>query len=139
MCAKRFLFRFFDQSSNLKYQQSRRRQSFLHAPSAVPSRNLAKSVVAVAVVLGSKTAEVLVAQTSITRGSRASRPAQHGRGPNQPSVNRPTPLKKTWTLQMALSQRIPKRLRPRQSTRQYPCQTQGYCSTVHLTHRSARP
>merc|ERR1712032_1489820 len=44
----------------------RRRLPFPHAPDAAPLGNLAKAVVAVAEVLGSKPAEVLVTQNIIT-------------------------------------------------------------------------
>ena len=44
-------------------------------PNALPTR-LADAAVALAVVLGSRTAEMLVAYTSITHGLRASRRAK---------------------------------------------------------------
>ena len=43
-----------------EHQQPRRRPSVPHVLNAAPSRNLVKPVVAVAAVLGSETAEVLV-------------------------------------------------------------------------------
>ena len=62
-------------------QTRQRRSPFPYAPDAAPSRNLAKLVVAVAEVLGSETAEVLVTPSLITRGTRASRSVKHGQSP----------------------------------------------------------
>ena len=62
-----------------KHQQSRRRLAAPYAPNVAPSRNLAKSVVVVKVVRGSDTAEVLVTQKLVTRGTRALRPANVSR------------------------------------------------------------
>ena len=70
-----------------EHLQPRRRQAYPHAPNAVLSENPARLVVAVAAVLGSETAEVLVTQKFITRGTRASRPAKHGRSPRDPSAS----------------------------------------------------
>merc|ERR1719331_1366096 len=60
------------------------------APYAAPSRNHAKRVVVVAVVLGTKTVGLLEtkrAKSSTTRGSRVSRPANQNRRPRvQPPV-----------------------------------------------------
>ena len=61
-----------------------------YAPNVAPSTNQTKVVVAVAEVLGSKTAEVLVTQNLITRGTRASRPAKHDCSLRQPAVNSQT-------------------------------------------------
>ena len=73
------------------HEQSRRRQSVWYATNAAPSRNLGKSVVVVAVVLGSDTAEVPITPIFIARGTRASRPAKHGRSSRrQPSADRQT-------------------------------------------------
>ena len=66
-------------TTTLTHQQPRQRSPVLYAPNAAPSGNLAKPVVAVAAVLGSETAEVLVTQNVVTRGTRASGPAKHGR------------------------------------------------------------
>ena len=60
------------------HQQPRQRASVSYAPNVASSKNLGKAVVAVAVVLGSETAEVLVVPSSVTRGTKASRPAKHG-------------------------------------------------------------
>ena len=59
------------------HPQSRRRPLFLYAPNAAISGNQAKGVAAVAVVLGSETAEVLATQSLSTRGTRAFEPAKH--------------------------------------------------------------
>ena len=71
-----------------KHQKPRRRLSVPYAPNAGPSKNPAKSVVAVAEVLGSKTVEDLVTHNLTTRGSRASRHAKHGQGPRESSAIR---------------------------------------------------
>merc|ERR1712032_1634347 len=65
----------------------RRRLPFPHAPDAAPLGNLAKAVVAVAEVLGSKPAEVLVTQNVSARGTRVSRPAKHDHSPRQQLVS----------------------------------------------------
>ena len=62
------------------HEQPRRQRLVWYVPNAAPSRNLEKSVAVVAVVLGSETAEVLITPIFITRGTRASRPANPGRG-----------------------------------------------------------
>ena len=87
-----------------KHQPSLRRPPVLHAPNAASSRNLAKLVVVVTVVLGSITAEVQVTQTLITRGTKALRHAKHGHSPRQPSVSSQTLLnKKAITFLMMLT------------------------------------
>lgn len=58
--------------------QSRQRPSVPYAPNVAPSTNPAKEVVVVAVVLGSKTVEVLAKHNTVTRGTRASGLAKHG-------------------------------------------------------------
>ena len=64
-------------------QQSRQAQ-VPYAPSAASPTNPAKSVAVVSVVLGLGTADnLVVAQKSITHGTRACKPAKHGRGPGQ--------------------------------------------------------
>ena len=63
-----------------EHQQSRRRQASPHAPNVVPSGDPARQVVAVAAVLGSETAEVLVTENLVTRGPKAS-----WRAKNEPS------------------------------------------------------
>ena len=65
--------------------QHHRRQSVLHAPNAASQRNPAKSVVAVAVVLGSETAEVVVTPSLVTRGTMACSRAEHGQNRRQSS------------------------------------------------------
>ena len=60
------------------HQQPRRQQAYLYALNAVLSRNPARLVVAVALVLGFETVEVLVTQKFVTRGSKASWPARYG-------------------------------------------------------------
>ena len=70
-----------------QHQQPRRRSSAPRVPNAAPSVKPEKSVVAVAEVLGSATAEVLGTRNPITRGTRASGYAKHGRSPRQPSAN----------------------------------------------------
>ena len=74
MTLKRFSVLFFEHQ-----QPQRRRPSVTYVPNVAPSRDLVKAVVAVAVVLGSETAEVLVTQNFVIRGTRASRSAKHGR------------------------------------------------------------
>ena len=86
------------------HQHERRRPSGPYAANVAPSQNLAKLVVAVAAVLGSKAAEALATQDFSTRGTRAYRPAKHGHGPAQPSASRQTLLdKKALTLLMVLA------------------------------------
>ena len=63
---------------------SRYRQAFLYAANAAKLINLAKLVVAVAAVLGSETAEVMVATNTITRGLTVFRPAKDGQSPRVP-------------------------------------------------------
>ena len=58
-------------------QQLRRRQADPCAQTAVPSTNLARLVVVVLAVLGSETAEVLVTENFVTRGTRALWFAKH--------------------------------------------------------------
>ena len=77
------MFTFFTDA----HQQPRRRPPGPYAANAVPSRNLGKAVVAVVVVLGSETAEVLVTQNCVTLGMRAYRCAKHGHSSRQPVVN----------------------------------------------------
>ena len=74
MTAKHFPVRSFDECPHAKHQQPPRRlqPSVRYAANAASSRNLGKAVVAVAAVLGSETAEVLVTPSLITRGTRAS-------------------------------------------------------------------
>ena len=62
-----------------EHQQPRQRlPSVTHARNAGPSRNLGKAVVVVTAVLGSETAEELVTQKAVTRGTRASALAKYG-------------------------------------------------------------
>ena len=63
-----------------EHQQARRRRrpSVPYVPNVAPLGNLGKAVVAVAVVLGSETAEVLATQKYATHGTRASGPAKRG-------------------------------------------------------------
>ena len=80
MTKQRLLRVFLFISLTNEHQQPRRRPSVPYVSNAAPSRNLGKAVVAVAEVLGSETAEVLVTQKAVvTRGTRASGPAKHGR------------------------------------------------------------
>ena len=65
------------------HQQPRRRPQVPYAPNVAPSRNLGKVVVVVAAVLGPETVEVLVTPNLVTRGTRASRSAKHGRSPRE--------------------------------------------------------
>ena len=75
------------------HQQSRRRRSSIqHVLNAASSRNLGKSVAAVAVVLGSETVEVPLTRCMLTRGTRVYRPAKHWRSPKQPSADSQTRL-----------------------------------------------
>ena len=67
-------------------RQTRRLSPFLYASDAAPSRNLAKGVVVVLELLGSKSAEVLVTQNFTTRGPRVSRPVKHDHSPSQSSA-----------------------------------------------------
>merc|ERR1712032_1110058 len=76
--------------ANRRNQQRRRRPPATRAPYAAPSRNHAKRVVVVAVVLGSETVGVLETKSSVTRGSRVSRSANNGCRPRDP----PPPLTK---------------------------------------------
>ena len=55
----------------------------MYAPNAALSRNPAKTVVAVAGVLGSKTAELLATLRLLTHGTRVFRPAKQGYTPRQ--------------------------------------------------------
>ena len=76
-----------------EYQQPwRRRQSGPYAANAVTSPNLAKTVVVVAAVLGSESAEGVVTSSLVTRGTRASRPAKYGRSPRELAVDSQTRL-----------------------------------------------
>ena len=89
------------------HQHERRWPSVLYAANVAPSRNLAKLVVAVAAVLGSKAAEVLGTQDFSTRGTRVYMPAKREHGPEQPSTNGKTLLnKKTLTLLMVMAKLI---------------------------------
>ena len=54
------------------------RNSVQCAPNVGSQRNLGKLVVVALVVLGLETAEVLVTQNSITRGTMACSPVRHG-------------------------------------------------------------
>ena len=80
-CYLVFVVSVSDQCPPKRHQHERRRPSVQYAPNAASSRNLGKAVVVVAAVLGSETAEVLVTQNSVARGTRASRPAQHSLSP----------------------------------------------------------
>ena len=65
-----------------EHQQPRRRHVYPYVPNAAPSRNPTRLVVAVAVVLGLETAEVIVTENFlnfITRGTKASWPVKQGR------------------------------------------------------------
>ena len=53
----------------------------MYAVNVAPSRNLGKEVVVVAVVLGSKTVELMITQDFSTLGTRAYIPAKHGDSP----------------------------------------------------------
>ena len=75
------------------HEQSRRRQSVWYAADAASSRNPGKTVVALAVVLGSETAEVLVTSSSVTLGTRAFRCVKHGRSPRELAADSQTRLK----------------------------------------------
>ena len=75
---------------HIKHQQAVRPPSVPCVPNAAPSGNLVKTVVAVATVLGSETAELLGMQNSVSRGTGASRLAKHGRGWRQSGVNNHT-------------------------------------------------
>ena len=68
-------------------QSPPRQKSVPLVPHAAPSRNLGKAVVVVAEVLGLETAEVVVTPTLVTRGPRASGPAEHGSSPSQSLAN----------------------------------------------------
>ena len=59
----------------------------LDAPNVASSRNLGKLVVAVAAVLGSNNADMLVTPSLVTRGMKASRFAQHKRSPREALAN----------------------------------------------------
>ena len=61
-----------------KHQQPSRRPSFPYAPNAASSGDPAKAVAAVAAVLGSEIAAVLITPKLSTGGTRAWRPAKHG-------------------------------------------------------------
>ena len=76
-----------------KSQQPRRLQaSCSYAANAAPSGNPAKLVAAVVAVLGSGIVAALGTQTLITRGTRASRPAENGFSPSQTAINTQTLL-----------------------------------------------
>ena len=64
--------------TNADAQYPQGREFPLYAPNAASPRNLAKVVVAAAVVLGLETAEILVTQHLVTRGTRACRLAEEG-------------------------------------------------------------
>ena len=89
------------------HEQSRRRQSVWYVPNAAPSRNPEKSVVVVAVVLGSETAEVLVTPSLITRGTRAFRSAKQWLSPRELAADTHTRLN-DYTLPMVLTRQTPK-------------------------------
>ena len=77
-----------------KYYQSRRRRPLSpYAINVAPSRNLEKAVVVVAAVLGSETVEVPATPSSVTRGTRASGSAKHGRSPRELAADSQTRLK----------------------------------------------
>ena len=127
-----------------KTQQSRRqRPSSPYAANAVPSRNLGKEVVAVAVVLGSETVDVLVMSGSITRGMKASRSAKHGRGPRKLSADSQTRLN-DYTLPTVLTRetlkqswRLEKHLHSRQPTPLYQSRPERQV-LLQSTHPSTR-
>ena len=124
-----------------KHQSSPQRSPVPYAPNAAPSENLAKAVVAVTEVLGSKTAEVQVTQTLITRGMRALRRAKHGRSPRQPSASRQTLRYKAITLLMVLAWQTPKqspRRPPRQPAYQHHRRQPLWPSTSQSARRPAR-
>ena len=84
---QRFLLCMLDQCS-LEHQQTRRRESALYALNADQSINLARVVVVVAAVLGSKTVDLVVTQNFITHGMRAFKSAQrHGGSSKQSSAS----------------------------------------------------
>ena len=91
----------------MKYQQTRRRSPVLLAQDAAPSGNLAKAVVVAAEVLGSKTVEVPVTPSSVTRGTRAFRYAAHGHSPKELAGDSPTRLN-DLTLPVVLPRETPK-------------------------------
>ena len=92
-------------NASYPHKRSQRRQPVWCAPSAEPSRNLGKSVVVVAEVLGFETAEVVVTPSSITRGTGASGSAKHGRSPRQHSATSQMLInKKVLPLLMVLQQ-----------------------------------
>ena len=77
-----------------KNQQPRRqRPPSPNATNVAPSRNLGKEVVAVTVVLGSETVDVLITPSSVTRGMKASRSAKYGCSPRKLSADSQTRLK----------------------------------------------
>ena len=65
------------------HQQPRRRQADPRARNAAQSRNPARRVVVVLVVLGSEIVEVVATQNFDTRGPKVSWPAKHGRNGKQ--------------------------------------------------------
>ena len=74
------VFPFFSlTNTQYTHQQLRRLPSVQYAPNVAPSRNPGKQVVVVAAVLGLGTAEVLGTRNFFTRGTKAPRPAKHGR------------------------------------------------------------
>ena len=83
MTVKSLLSLYVLTNATSKHRQTRRLSASPHAPDAAPSRNLVKTVVAVAAVLGSKTVEVLVTQNFSTHGMRVSRLAKHDHNPRQ--------------------------------------------------------
>ena len=107
MTAKRFSVRFFDAYPHMNtiHQPRRRRPSVPYAANVAPLGNLGKAAVAVAEVLGSENAEVLVTQDFNTRGTRASRPVKHRQDPRQSAVRNYTVVlsRKTMTLLMMLA------------------------------------
>ena len=76
---KVFLFVFLPMLTYQYQQPTQRRTSVPYVANAAASRNPAELVVAVTAVLGLETAQVLLTQIFITRGTRAYRPAKHGR------------------------------------------------------------
>ena len=72
------LFLYATNAHTCKYQQPRGQPSVPYVSSAASSGDPAKAVVAVAAVLGSEIAAVLVTAKLSTGGTRACRPAKHG-------------------------------------------------------------
>ena len=102
---------------HMQRQQSRQRPSLRYAQSVASLRNSAKPVVVVAAVLGPESAEVLVIQNLITRGTRAFGHVKHDSSRRRRAHRCSVPSPKSMPLLM-----MPTWVRtPKQSSRPLQC------------------